>query len=157
MKWTDPEIKLVASAVSDWQGQIIERTQLLLEQAGSLLDYLSLHWYVGNWNNDFAEYMAVSAVMEERLTAYEGLLRTACLENMIQHPVWIAVDEWNTCTARDQKKTADQAGINWKEVYNLEDVLVTAMHFNAFIRHSQSVKMANIAQIVNVIAPIFYA
>jgi len=36
-----------------------ERTQLLLEQAGSLLDYLSLHWYVGNWNNDFAEYMAV--------------------------------------------------------------------------------------------------
>jgi alpha-N-arabinofuranosidase len=29
------------------------------------------------------------------------------------------------------------------------------MHFNAFIRHAQMVKMANIAQIVNVIAPIF--
>ena len=28
------------------------------------------------------------------------------------------------------------------------------MHFNAFIRHASSVKMANIAQIVNVIAPI---
>ena len=155
MNWTDPEIKLVASAVSDWQGQIIERTQLLLEQAGSLLDYLSLHWYVGNWNNDFAEYMAVSAVMEERLTDYEGLLRTACLENMIQHPVWIAVDEWNTWYRTRSKEDGGPSRNQLEEVYNLEDVLVTAMHFNAFIRHSQSVKMANIAQIVNVIAPIF--
>jgi alpha-N-arabinofuranosidase len=29
------------------------------------------------------------------------------------------------------------------------------MHFNAFIRHAKSVKMANIAQIVNILAPIF--
>jgi alpha-N-arabinofuranosidase len=42
-----------------------------------------------------------------------------------------------------------------EEIYNLEDALVTAMHFNAFIRHAKSVKMANIAQIVNVIAPVF--
>jgi len=155
MKWTDPEIKLVASAVSDWQGQIIERTQLLLEQAGNLLDYLSLHWYVGNWNNDFPEYMAVSALIEERLTAYEGLLRTACLENKIQHPVSIAVDEWNTWYRTRSKEDGGPSRNQLEEVYNLEDALVTAMHFNAFIRHSQSVKMANIAQIVNVIAPVF--
>ena len=29
------------------------------------------------------------------------------------------------------------------------------MHFNTFIRHAKYVKMANIAQIVNVIAPVF--
>ena len=41
-----------------------------------------------------------------------------------------------------------------EEIYDLEDALVVAMHVNAFIRHAHSVKMASIAQIVNVIAPI---
>jgi len=39
-----------------------------------------------------------------------------------------------------------------EEMYNLEDALVVAMHLNAFIRHARTVRMANIAQIVNVIA-----
>jgi len=34
MKWVDPNIKLVASAVSLWEGDIVERAQLLIEQAG---------------------------------------------------------------------------------------------------------------------------
>jgi alpha-N-arabinofuranosidase len=41
-----------------------------------------------------------------------------------------------------------------EEVYNLEDALVVAMQLNAFFRHCRSVKMANLAQVVNVIAPI---
>jgi alpha-N-arabinofuranosidase len=41
-----------------------------------------------------------------------------------------------------------------EEHYNLEDALVVALQMNAFIRHAKSVKMANLAQIVNVIAPI---
>jgi len=71
MKWTDPISKLLHPRYH-WEAGIVERTQLMLEQAGSLIDYLSLHWYVGNWNNDFAEYMTVSELMEERLSAYEG-------------------------------------------------------------------------------------
>ena len=42
MKWVDPQIKLIASAISDWEGEIVERTQLILEQAGELVDYLSI-------------------------------------------------------------------------------------------------------------------
>jgi alpha-L-arabinofuranosidase len=42
-----------------------------------------------------------------------------------------------------------------EEIYNLEDVLVTGVQLNAFIRHARSVKMANLAQVVNVIAPVF--
>ncbi|MBK8794052.1 MAG: hypothetical protein IPN59_13225 [Holophaga sp.] len=41
-----------------------------------------------------------------------------------------------------------------EEVYNLEDALVAAGFLNSFIRHADVVKIANIAQIVNVIAPI---
>jgi alpha-N-arabinofuranosidase len=155
MKWTDPTIKLVASAVSNWEGQTVERTQLLLEQAGNLIDYLSLHWYVGNWNNDFAEFMASSELFEERLSAIEGLIRVLRLENRLVNPVYIAVDEWNVWYRTRTKTAGGPSFKKLEETYNLEDALVTAMQFNAFIRHANSVKMANIAQIVNVIAPVF--
>ena len=41
-----------------------------------------------------------------------------------------------------------------EERYNLEDALVAAGFLNSFIRHADVVKIATIAQIVNVIAPI---
>ncbi len=41
-----------------------------------------------------------------------------------------------------------------EEVYNLEDALVVAGFLNSFIRHADVVRIANIAQIVNIIAPV---
>jgi alpha-L-arabinofuranosidase len=153
MKWVDPNIKLVASAVSDWKGSLVERTRLLLEQAGDLIDYLSLHWYIGNTANDFEAYMAVSELLEERLSAYEGLVRAVSLERHIKHPVYIAIDEWNVWYRTFPAEVREKMKL--EEIYNLEDALVTALQINAFIRHADIVKMANIAQLVNVIAPIF--
>jgi alpha-N-arabinofuranosidase len=153
MKWTDPGIKLVASAVSDWNGEWVERAQLLLEQAGDLIDYLSLHWYIGNAENDFEAYMALSELIEERLAAFEGLVRSVVLQRRIQRPVYLAVDEWNVWYRTYPHEVRDETKL--EEHYNLEDALMTAVHLNAFIRHADAVKMANIAQIVNVIAPVF--
>jgi alpha-N-arabinofuranosidase len=42
-----------------------------------------------------------------------------------------------------------------EERYNLEDALVVATFLNSFVNHAHIVKMANMAQLVNVIAPIF--
>jgi alpha-L-arabinofuranosidase len=153
MKWVDPNIKLIAAAVSDWKGSFVERTQLLLEQAGNLIDYLSLHWYVGNADNDFAAFMAISELLEKRLTAYEGLIQAICMEKQIKRFIPIAVDEWNVWYRTYPHHVREQTRL--EEIYNLEDALVTAIQLNTFIRHASTVKMANIAQIVNVIAPIF--
>jgi len=153
MKWVDPSIKLFASAVSTWKGEFVERIQLLLDQAHELIDYLSIHWYVGNPENDFAGYMTASELIEQRISAIEGLIRAMRLQRKIRQPIAIAVDEWNVWYRTMGATAAEQN--NLEEKYNLEDALVVAMHFNAFIRHARSVKMANLAQIVNVIAPIF--
>jgi alpha-N-arabinofuranosidase len=153
MKWVDPGIKLVASAVSDWKGALVERTRLLLEQAGDLVDYLSLHWYIGNPANDFEAYMAVSELLEERLSACEGLVRAVGFERQIKRPVYIAVDEWNVWYRTFPSGVREKMKL--EEIYNLEDALATAVQLHAFIRHANTVKMANIAQIVNVIAPVF--
>jgi len=154
MKWTDPEINLVASAVSLWQGEFVERAQLLVEQAGELIDYMGLHWYVGNPENDFSAYMATTELIEERLASYEGLVRALCMEKKLEKPVPIAVDEWNVWY-RARGNNSGTPPYMLEEIYNLEDALVVAMHFNAFIRHARTVRMANIAQVVNVIAPVF--
>ena len=153
MKWVDPDIKLIAAAVSVWEKNLVERAQLLLEQAGHLIDYMALHWYVGNPNDDYYDYMALSELFETRLNAYEGLIDALRLDNRITHPIWIAVDEWNVWY-RTHPALGNPPN-NLEEHYSLEDALVVAMQLNAFIRHAHSVKMANIAQIVNVIAPIF--
>jgi alpha-N-arabinofuranosidase len=154
MKWTDPSIKLLASAVSLWEGEVNERAQLLIEQAGQLIDYMALHWYVGNPENDFKKYMAVSELIETRLSSYEGLIKALCLEKKLGKMIPIAVDEWNVWY-RARGANIGTGKNQLEEIYNLEDALVVGMHFNAFIRHARTVRMANIAQIVNVIAPVF--
>ncbi len=87
MKWVDPDIQLVASGISDWNGPVVERLQLLLEQAGHLVDYVDIHWYVNNLANDFAAFMASSELFEQRLTAIAGLIRAVMMDRKIDHPV----------------------------------------------------------------------
>jgi len=154
MKRVDPDIKLAASATCRWRG-FVERGQLILEQAGDLIDYMALHWYVSNAANDFNAFMTLSELFEERLSAYEGLIRAVRLDKGIKHPIYITVDEWNVWYRTRSRPRGISEQNKLAESYNLEDALVVAMHFNAFIRHAYSVRMANIAQIVNVIAPIF--
>jgi alpha-N-arabinofuranosidase len=150
MKWADPNIKLIVNGVSNWDAaDFVERGQLLLEQAGNLIDYLALHWYVDNPNNDFAAFMALSELFEDRLQAYEGLVKAVQVEKKNKRPIYLAVDEWNVW-----HKVPPEVKQVTEIVYNLEDALVVAMQLNAFIRHARSVRMANIAQIVNVLAPI---
>jgi alpha-N-arabinofuranosidase len=153
MKWVDPTIKLTAAATSDWSEDIIARAGLLVEQAGELIDYLGIHWYVGNSANNFQAYMAVSELIEERLSAYKGLARMLRLQHNLPRPIAISVDEWNVWYRK--RSEAGDFSNTLEEIYNLEDALVVAIQMNAFIRHSASVRMANLAQVVNVIAPIF--
>ena len=152
MRWADPSIKLIASAVSYWDGEVVERTQLLLEQAPDHIDYLSIHWYVGDHTGDLPWYLAVSELIEDRIAALEGLSRALTLKRRPKPPVPIAVDEWNVWY-RATPNAWDPAYNGLEESYDLADALVVAMHLNAFLRHARSVKMANLAQLVNVIAP----
>ncbi len=153
MRWADPSIKLLASAVSFWEGDPVERIHLLLEQAPEYVDYLSVHWYVGNPGGDVPAYLAVSEAIEDRLAVVEGLSRSLILRPKPRAPVPIAVDEWNAWY-KATPDARDPAYNGLEEVYDLADALVVAMHFNAFFRHARTVRMANIAQLVNVIAPI---
>jgi alpha-L-arabinofuranosidase len=161
MRWTDPTIRLIASAASDWDADVVERAQALVEEAADLIDYMSIHWYVGNPSGDSLAYLATSELIEDRLQAYEGLMRGLTLgsggrrlgSGSRRDPIPLAVDEWNVWyrTAGENSGTPPNL---LEEAYDLADALVVAMHLNAFVRHAPTVRMANLAQLVNVIAPI---
>lgn len=154
MKWTDPTIKLVAAGSSnfgpnaDWVGW----NRTVLEHLRDHVDYLSLHTYVGNAKNNFAEYMASSLEVTNRINVADGILRAATTGT--KRKIYIAYDEWNVWyRARGEGK---ERGRNiLEEHYNLEDALVVATLLNAFVNNAHVVKIANMAQLVNVIAPIF--
>jgi alpha-N-arabinofuranosidase len=68
---------------------------------------------------------------------------------------YLCFDEWNVWYKNMEMEGEGKFAPHLiEEVYNLEDALVVAGFLHSFIRHADVVKIANIAQIVNVIAPI---
>jgi alpha-N-arabinofuranosidase len=157
MRRVDPSIKLIASGSSnfgrgaDW----INWNRTVLDKLRDEIDYISLHTYIGNRENNFENFLAVSADIDERIEIVEGQIAAARSGRPNSRPIYIAYDEWNVWyRARGESEHAT-GSTRLEEIYNYEDALAMGMFFNSFIRHADSVKMANLAQIVNVIAPIF--
>ena len=143
LKWTDPSIKLVScglSGTADWDVRVIEGL-------APYVDYHSIHIYTGSddyYTNVFAPHQADRAIRVTR-----ALIERVRYEQQLAHPIDIAYDEWNVWYRALGYET------RLEEPYNLADALAIATYLNIFIRQCQAVKLANLAQLVNVIAPIF--
>jgi alpha-N-arabinofuranosidase len=155
MKWTDPNVRLIAAgssnfgAGSDWTGW----NRTVLEFLKRHADYLSLHTYVGNPDNDYGDFMASAMELSRRIKTAEGIIDAALSGEPGDRRIYIAWDEWNVWY---RARGAQQRGRRiLEERYNLEDALVVATFLNAFVNHAHIVKIANMAQLVNVIAPMF--
>ena len=163
-KLTDPDVKLVAAgasnyrAGSDWIGW----NRTVLESLRDYADYISIHLYVGNPTNDYADFVASPIEMDQKIGILAGLIEAA-MSTRVDHatgqPVrdgrklYIAFDEWNVWyRARGDSQRGRRI---LEEHYNLEDALVVAGFLNSLVNHADVVKIANLAQLVNVIAPIF--
>jgi len=66
----------------------------------------------------------------------------------IARPIYVAYDEWNVW----YRQRGRDSGL--EERYDLADALAVASYLNVFIRQCRTVRIANLAQLVNVIAPI---
>jgi alpha-N-arabinofuranosidase len=146
MKWSDDSIKLIASGSSNYGPDWINWNKTVLNILHDHIDYISLHHYSGNYDKDHYKFMAVTTRVEDIIKVTEGLINQVKLQYKMDKPVYIAFDEYNVWyRAYNEQKL--------EEHYNMQDVLVVAMYMNTFLRHANIVKMANMAQLVNVIAP----
>nr|WP_321355144.1 alpha-L-arabinofuranosidase C-terminal domain-containing protein [uncultured Draconibacterium sp.] len=154
MKLTDPTIKLFVVADPfklDWNDPV-------LSSLSSIVDYVSLHWYVGNSPDDpFAIYKNITR-FDESLTKLGDYLQQfpAKVENFSQWyrfppregAIKISVDEWgiwdNTC--------GGQCNLDCE--YTWKSALATASFLNVFHRQAENVTMANWAQSANILGAI---
>jgi len=91
--------------------------------------------------------------LDARIKTTEGIIDAALAGQQPRRRLYIAWDEWNVWyRARGNQQRGRRI---LEEHYNLEDALVVATFLNSFVNHAHIVKIANMAQLVNVIAPIF--
>ncbi len=155
----DPSISLVSCGSSNNRMPTYpEWDRVVLEHTWEVVDYHSMHHYANNHADDTASYLALSADFEEFVDTLSGVLRYVKAKNRSQHDVYLQWDEWNVWykahLEHDTHGEWGQAPHLIEEVYNLEDALVVAQWMNVFLRKSDVLKVACLAQIVNVIAPI---
>jgi alpha-N-arabinofuranosidase len=147
MRAVDPAIKLVASGSSNYGADWIGWNRTVLQTLRNLVDYIAIHTYIANRENDVERYLGG---WQQTIDRY--IDTTAALIRQVQtgpnpRPIYIAYDEWNVWYRTGQRERLE-------EIYTFEDALAMGVFFNAFFRRADVVKMANLAQMVNVIAPI---
>jgi alpha-N-arabinofuranosidase len=155
MKWQDPTIETVLCGSSnDQMPTYPEWDRTALEIAWEHMDYLSIHYYINNHEQDTASYLASALRFERYVDTLEGTLRYVKAKRRSKHDVYLSWDEWQVWHSIGTPMQG-----NWREaphlaedVYNLEDAMVVAQWLNVFLRKSYVLKIACVAQIVNVIS-----
>jgi alpha-N-arabinofuranosidase len=159
MKWVDPSIELVVCGSSnsrmpsypDWEASV-------LMEAYDEVDYIALHNYYGNEDDNILEYMAQSEDMDHYIQTVIATCDFVQAKKRSKKQINIAFDEWNVWFHSNE---ADKKQEPWtigppilQDRYTLEDAVLIGELLITLLKHADRVKIACLAQLVNVIAPI---
>jgi alpha-N-arabinofuranosidase len=140
MSAVDKDIKLVAAGASNYplvtkrydpKDGWTDWNAYVLDQMAGYIDYISLHRYVfqvlrGFDKPTFADEMSLGLEIDRIIEVTKGQIQAATVKSETDRPIYISFDEYG---ARGN---------------NLAGPLLLAQHLNAFIRHADIVKMANL-------------
>lgn len=159
MKWVDPSIELVACGSSssgmdtcyDWEAVVLDHTY-------DLVEYVSMHQYYGNGKEDTPSFLANTMDMDRFIKHIASVCDYIQAKKRSKKVINLSFDEWNVWYhAFDENAKAEK----WREKpafnedqYNFEDALLVGGMMITLLKHADRVKIACMAQLVNVIAPI---
>lgn len=157
MKLTDETIKLI------FVGDLLheEWNKQVLDSLSPVCDYLSLHFYASeNGKGAYEPFEAIKG-FEKAIQQTQELLKTYP-DQVTDFSPWyrfkprqagikICLDEWNIWTP-SQGTTEDPYSL--KVTFNWRDALWVGWMIGTFIQNAEIIEIANMAQMVNVIAPI---
>lgn len=159
MKLVDDSIELVVCGSShshmptfgEWELEVLEHTY-------EYVDYLSLHQYYGNQEDDLENYLARSLDMDAFITGVTAMCDAIKAKKHSKKQINLSFDEWNIWYHSNEH---DETVKPWQvapplleDHYNFEDALLLGCLLITLLKHSDRVKIACLAQLVNVIAPI---
>ncbi len=162
MRAIDPTLKLIACGSSGpFMPTYLEWDRQVLEECYNVVDAISLHRYFGNaeeTGGDSSKYLALNLAMDRQIEEIVDVCDMVRGTKRANKRLWLSFDEWNVWY-RARGPAADnghrgQAPHLLEEVYNLEDALLVGGLINSLLRHSDRVRLACLAQLVNVIAPL---
>jgi len=155
------ELIVCGSSNSDMQ-TYPEWERVVLEHTYESVDYISLHMYFRNPAKNTANYLGLSEKLDAYIGAVASTIEHVRAQKRSKKRVTISFDEWNVwyhSNVQDREILGGAKG--WphaprllEDIYNFEDVLQVGCILNTFIRRCDVVRIACIAQLVNVIAPI---
>ena len=163
MRYVDPSLKLIACGSSGpFMPTYLEWDREVLEQCYDYVDGLSLHRYFGNnprdTGGDTSKYLALNLLMERQIEETVAVCDLVRGHKRSPKKLWLSFDEWNvwyrTTTGDAVDGHKQEAPHLLEEVYNLEDALLVGGLINTLLRNADRVKIACLAQLINVIAPI---
>ena len=162
MKWVDPSIELVAcgSCAHDmptfgaWEYQV-------LDECYDNVDYVSLHRYYGNPTGDTPGFLARSMDLDAFIKEVVAICDAVGGKKHSKKKLNLSFDEWNVWYHSNQQDKEVLKADKWgralpllEDVYNFEDALLIGAILITFLKNADRVKVACLAQLVNVIAPI---
>ena len=163
MRAVDPSLKLIACGSSGpGMPTYLEWDREVLEQCYEYVDALSLHRYIGNTEEetgkDSSKFVAMNLSMERQIAETLAVCDMVRGHKRSPKKLWLSFDEWNVWyRARDAEAMnghEHEAPHLLEEVYNLEDALLVGGIVNSLMRNADRIKIACLAQLINVIAPI---
>ncbi len=159
MKWVDPSIELVACGSSnrhmptfaEWEATVLEHTY-------DHVEFISLHTYYGNRDEDLANYLAQSLDMDQFIYSVISIADYIKAKKRSKKTINLSFDEWNVWFHSNE---ADKKIEPWtiappqlEDIYTFEDALLVGSMLISLLKRADRVKIACLAQLVNVIAPI---
>ena len=163
MHYVDPSLQLIACGSSGpFMPTYLEWDREVLEQCYDYVDGLSLHRYFGNTpedtGNDSAKFLAMNLSMDRQIAESLAVCDMVQGHKRSKKKLWLSFDEWNVwyrARSGDAVNGHEQEAPHLlEEVYNLEDALLVGGLVNTLMRNADRVKLACLAQLINVIAPI---
>lgn len=159
MKELDSDIELVACGSSHSQMPSFgEWEATVLEEGYDFIDYISMHQYYGNQDNDTPSFLANSIDLDRFISSVIAVCDYVKGKKHSDKTINISLDEWNVWYhSFDQDKKLEKWVQNphqLEDVYNFEDALLVGSMLITILRHADRIKIACLAQLVNVIAPI---
>ena len=77
MHWTDPSVKMIAAGSSNFNADWVGWNRTVLSYLKPHVDYLSLHMYVGNKEDDYYAFQACTMELANRIKVTEGTIAEA--------------------------------------------------------------------------------
>lgn len=162
MRKIDDSIQLIASGSSypemptfpQWEATVLDHVY-------EDVDYLSIHQYLGDTTQDLKDFLAKSLTTESFIQNVLATCDYVRARKRSHKQMMLSFDEWNLWYHSVGSDEAYRKATPWQyapslveDIYTMADAAVFGTMLITILRHADRIKIACLAQLVNVIAPI---